>query len=118
MRGFDILKLGVLLLGVSALIVTMLAVHAYYRTLQYSSAQENFLAYCSFNTIVVHANDELKDVKIFRSNGTLVCEIEEIPRGSDEVCNVDSDGVYLVQVGNLKRAVTCSRPPYPPEGRD
>lgn len=115
----DILRVGVLLLGISALIVALLAVHAYYRSiLQYPPAQEIFYAYCNYNTVIVHANDDLRNVSVFSSNGTLICRLDEISKGSDEVCNVNSQGVYIVQAGNLKRAVTCSTPPYPPSKGD
>ncbi|MEM1520047.1 MAG: hypothetical protein QXO55_07375 [Candidatus Korarchaeum sp.] len=122
MQGLDLLKVGVLLLGISALIIAGLAVHAYYKgVLSYPAPiMESFHAYCSFNVVIIHANDDLRNVSVSSSNGTLICRFDSVPKGSDEVCNVNKDGVYVVRVGNLKRAVTCSTwvAPYPPSRGD
>lgn len=110
----DLLRLGVLLLGVSALIVALVALHAYYTNYTKIANRENFYAYCDLNTVIIHANEELRDVRVLKPEGDTICNFSRITRGSDDVCRVPSEGIYIVQVGDFKRAVTCGKAPIRP----
>lgn len=115
----DPLRLGVLLLGVAAILMASVILHAYYTGLILRQTPgESFYAYCSFRVVIIHANEELKDVRVLKPNGEVICEIKSIARGSDDVCAVPSDGVYIVRVGDVKRAVTCQSAPVSPAPGD
>jgi len=110
----DLLRLGVLLLGISALITASVILHAYYTGTIRSAPKERFYSYCNFNTVIIHANEELKDVRVLKPDGVAICDIKRIVSGSDEICSVPSEGVYVVQAGDVKRAVTCQMPSTTP----
>ena len=112
MSSIDFLKLGVFLLGISALILASIALHSY---LTHSRAYERFWAYCDFNTVIIRANDDLRDVSVLDVNGTLICSFDEIPKGSDKICKVSREGVYRVVSGREERAVICRSSPIAPK---
>ncbi len=114
----DFLKLGVFLLGISALILASIVLHAYLtRPL---GPYEKFWAYCDFNTVIIRANEDLRNVSVLDVNGTLICSFDEIPKGSDKICKVGREGVYRVVSGREERAVICRSPiaPTPAPGGD
>jgi hypothetical protein len=105
MGPVDFLKLGVFLLGISALILASIALHFYLT--QPRGPYERFWAYCNFNTVIIRANEDLRNVSVLDVNGSLICNFDEIPKGSDRVCRVGGDGVYRVISGREERAVVC-----------
>jgi len=115
-RGYarpSLLGLGVLLVGVAAVIAAGIALHGYITQMSHRYVPPAFTVYCYNTTIVVGANEELSEVKVLDPNGTVVCRFERVRKGSDEICQVKRQGVYVVLSGDLKRAVVCTPPPTP-----
>ncbi len=118
MGPIDFLKLGVFLLGISALILASIALHFYLT--QPRGPYEKFWAHCDFNTVIVRANEDLRNVSVLDVNGTLICSFDEIPKGSDKICKVSEEGIYRVVLGKEERAIICRSPIAPTSvpGRD
>ncbi|GEM_PF-6371675 len=101
---------GIVLLGIAALIIALLAVHFYVTSLLSrppDMLRSDFHAYCEYGTVIIHANARLDGVKVMDARGNLICRLPEVPAGSDEVCEVGGSGVYVVESGRAKRAVVC-----------
>ncbi|MDK2372677.1 MAG: hypothetical protein QI197_04795 [Candidatus Korarchaeota archaeon] len=100
---------GIVLLGVAALIIALLAVHFYATSVlsRPDSLRFDFHAYCEYGTVIIHANTRLDGVRVMDARGNIICEFPEVPAGSDEVCEVVRSGVYVVESGGLKKAVVC-----------
>ena len=114
MDSRDLLRIGVLLIGISSILVAAAAVHFYFNVVlrQASSIEtEPFYAHCELGVVIIKARSQLSDVRVINSNGSVICSFEDIPKGSDETCRVGRDGVYLVEVKDRKRAVVCRTPP-------
>jgi len=109
----DLSKIGILLIGISLLIIAGLAVHIYLIFIQHfpSSRTPPFNAYCSHNAIIIHANEELVDVQVYDNRSSQICFFDRIPRDSEELCVVEAQGVYVVRVGDHKDVVECWPPP-------
>ncbi len=101
---------GIVLLGVAALIIALLAAHFYVTSVLShppNALRSDFHAYCEYDTVIIHANVRLDGVRVMDARGNLICEFPEVPAGSDEVCEVGGSGVYVVESGGVKRAVVC-----------
>ncbi|MDT7858873.1 MAG: hypothetical protein RQ930_02395 [Candidatus Aenigmarchaeota archaeon] len=114
-KQLDILKIGVFLVGISALIFAGLATHWYYKlNREYREIPSNqFFSYCNKDVIIISAYSDLKDVKVLDENGNTVCSFDLIRKNSDEICKTNRYGVFLVASGDLKKAIICeniSRP--------
>jgi len=113
----DLSKVGILLIGVALLIVAAIAIHWYLTFLihHFSRPYEPppLHAHCSDKAIIIHAERELLDVKVLDNRSNLLCSFERIVKGSEELCMVDSFGVYVVQVEDFKDIVICERK-HPP----
>jgi len=109
----DLSKIGILLIGISLLIIAGLAVHWYLTFIQRlpPSSTSPFNAYCSHNAIVIHANVELMGVQVHDNRSRQICFFDRIPRGSEELCVVGASGAYIVKVGDHKDVVECWPPP-------
>ncbi|MCF3653793.1 MAG: hypothetical protein L2C94_006510 [Aigarchaeota archaeon] len=107
----DLSKIGVLLIGVALIVIAAIIVHFYitYAIPQISRPwpTSQFYAYCRHKTIVIHADRDLTDIRVLDNRSNQLCLIEKIPAGSEEICPVESYGMYLVQVGDYKRVVEC-----------
>jgi hypothetical protein len=108
-KQLDILKIGIFLLGISALIFAVIATHWYYKLnreyREISSTQ--FYSYCNRDVIVISAYSYLKDVKVFDENGSLICKFDLIRKNSDEICKTNKYGIFLVVSGDLKKVTIC-----------
>lgn len=107
----DLSKIGILLIGVALIVIAVIAMHFYttYVIPQISRPWlvPQFYAYCRYKTIVIHADRDLADIKVLDNRSNQLCLFEKIPAGSEEICNVESYGIYIVQVGDHKRVVEC-----------
>jgi hypothetical protein len=108
-KQLDILKIGVFLVGISALIFVGLATHWYYKlNREYREIPSNqFFSYCNKDVIIISAYSDLKDVKVLDENGNTVCSFDLIRKNSDEICKTNRYGVFLVASGDLKKATIC-----------
>jgi len=108
----DLSKIGILLIGISLLIIAGLAVHIYLIFIQHlpSTSTSPFNAYCSHNAIIIHANVELTEVQVYDNRSRQICFFDKIPRSSEELCVVEAPGVYVVKVGDHKNVVECWPP--------
>ncbi len=107
----DLLKLGMLLLGISAIILSGIALDAYLRTLDRQEMSGDFFyAYCQDRVIIIHAEKTLENVSVTSSKNEEICSFKEIPEYSEEVCDVSNfnSTVFTIKTKTLKRAVTCS----------
>jgi len=113
--GVNLLGVGVLLLGVAAVVAVGIALHAYLTTqMSYRPPpHQPFTAYCRNSVVVISAYEDLTNVQVLDVNGTAVCAFDKIGRGSDEICRVKGAGIYVVVVGGFKKAVDCVPPPAP-----
>jgi len=106
----DLLKIGILLIGISLIVIASIAVHFYITFIQRipsPSPPQPFSAYCHHNAIVIHANQELEDVKVLDNSSKEVCFFERISAGSEELCMVEYHGFYIVQARDHKDIVGC-----------
>ena len=109
----DLSKIGILLIGISLLIIAGLAVHWYLTFIQRfpPSSTPPFNTYCSHNAIIIHANVELTRVQVHDNRSRQICFFDRIPRGSEELCVIGASGAYIVKVGDHKDVVECWPPP-------
>lgn len=109
----DPLRVGVFLLGVSALILALIALSFYLKSMAYQSQEysykPNLYGICRYKTIIINAYNELKDVAVLDEEGSVLCSFDRIPPNSDEVCKVPSEGVYVIRAGEVKRVVICEK---------
>lgn len=106
----DVSKIGILMIGAALLVIAGIAVHFYIVFIQRvppPSPPSPFNAYCTHGAIIVHANQELRDVRVLDNRSNQVCGFEKIPAGSEELCMVEDRGVYVVQAGDHKDVVSC-----------
>ncbi len=108
--SLDFLKIGMFLLGISALILATIALHAYLRGLSRDTTENLFFAYCQQGTIVIHANADLENLYVYDVNQTPLCHFARIPKNSEDICDVSSinSTTYLISVDSFKRVVTCA----------
>jgi hypothetical protein len=109
-NALDLLKIGIFLLGISAIIFAVIAVHWYMKiqtTWWKPPRQASFYAYCEDGVIIVSARQDLTDVKVTDKEGNVVCEFDGIRANSEEICNANATGVFLVIHEDTKKAVTC-----------
>jgi len=113
--GVNLLGVGLLLLGVAAVVAVGIALHAYFttQTSYRPPPPQPFTAYCRNSVVVISAYEDLTNVQVLDVNGTAVCTFDKIGRGSDEICRVKGAGIYVVVAGGLKKAVDCLPPPAP-----
>jgi hypothetical protein len=107
----DLSKIGVLLIGVALIVIAAIIVHFY---ITYAIPQmfrpwpaSPFYAYCRHKTIVIHADRDLTDIRVLDNRSNQLCLFERILAGSEEICPVESYGMYMIQVGDYKRVVEC-----------
>ncbi len=104
-------SVGIVLIGIAALIIAVLAVHFYVTSVLSRppnvESRSDFYAYCEYDTVIIHANARLEGVRVTDAKGNVICEFPTVPAGSDEVCEVGESGVYVVESGGVKRAVVC-----------
>ena len=106
----DLLRVGILLLGISAIVFAGIALHWYYKIQTekpWKSSIPTFWARCEEKTIVIEAREDLKNVLVKNNLGNTICSFNTIKKGSDEICFVNSTGVFTVETNDTKKAVTC-----------
>lgn len=104
----DLMRIGILLIGIAAIIVASLAVHMY--VARFLRQQPPLSAYCSDTVIIITADKELTDVKILDNRSTTLHKFPRIPAGSQELFLVPWYGVYAVQADDYKVVVHCTKP--------
>lgn len=106
----DLMRIGVLLIGVSLMVFAALAVHMYFfRIMAAPYQQRPFSAYCDDMAIVISASRDISDVRVLDNQTRVVCSFDKIPAGSEELCLVDSHGFYVVQSGDYNDVVRCEQ---------
>lgn len=106
----DLWKIGVLMTGIAFLIIAGITTHFYISYIQRmppSSPPTPLYAYCRYNAVVVHANQEIMSIKVLDNRSNQICFFEKIPAGSEELCMVGDYGFYVVQLGEYKDVVEC-----------
>ncbi|MEM0275148.1 MAG: hypothetical protein QXE67_02720 [Nitrososphaerota archaeon] len=111
----DFAKIGVLLIGISLLVIAVVVVHFYvfYFTKITSSTivERLFTAYCSMSkAVVISANRDLEEVTVLDNRSIEVCRFKNIQKNSQEVCMVEDYGIYIVKYGDFKNVVECYKP--------
>jgi len=99
LEEIDLLKIGVLLIGVSSLIISIIALHMYI-TQQQKYEIIDLYVNClkdakGFSITIGAYSKDLKNVKVIYDNKTL-CEFIEISSRSEEICKVSEEGTYIV----------------------
>lgn len=106
----DLLRIGIFFLGISALMFAGIAIHWYY-TIQVQQPWKptipSFWARCEEKTIVIEAMEDLRNITVKDTNGNMICEFNFIHKGSDEICFVNTTGLFVVEVDGIKKVVTC-----------
>ena len=109
-RKLDLLRIGVLLLGISAIIFAGIALHWYYKIQiekPWKPGLPSFWVRCEEKTIIIGARYDLENVSVKNNLGNTLCRFKLIKKGSDEICFVNSSGVFIVESGEIKKAVVC-----------
>ncbi|MEM3065755.1 MAG: hypothetical protein QXI81_00255 [Nitrososphaerota archaeon] len=104
----DLMRIGILLIGISAIIIASLIMHMYLT--QFVRQQPPLTAYCSDMAIVITAGKELENVKILDNRSSTLHTFQRIPAGSQEFFIAPSQGVYAVQADDYKVVVHCVKP--------
>jgi len=110
--GWDLSRIGLLMVGVALVVFAGLAIHFYVtfilqRMPPVPPVPEPFYAYCRWNAVLIHANQELRGLRVLDNRSNVICSFERIAAGSDELCMVGGRGFYAVQVGDSKKIVEC-----------
>lgn len=115
------LKVGVFLIGISALIISIILLHMYI-TQQQKYDIKDFYVNClkepkGFSITIDAYSTDLKNVRVINDNITL-CEFIEIPKRSQEVCKVSGEGTYIISAlidnKEIKKVVYCRNYSYIP----
>ncbi|MGC9079376.1 MAG: hypothetical protein ACP5G1_01410 [Nanopusillaceae archaeon] len=113
-------KMGIFLIGLSLLIIAIVAVLFYQLVSNKSSVYEsNYYVYCNKEQldgyyIIINAYNDLRDVVVKNVNDTIFCTFDYIPKGSERVCFVgNSPGIYIVKSGYYEKIANCVEY-YPP----
>lgn len=107
-KGFDLLKIGIFLLGISGIIISFIALKIYFKIERAEENSRQFFSYCSDKNIIINANREsLDDVKILDAQNKSVCAFDKISANSEELCVVDSYGFFAIQTEDKKDIVEC-----------
>lgn len=102
----DLMRIGILLIGISAIIIASLVMHMY---LTQFVRQPPLTAYCSDMAIIITAGKDLENVKILDNRSLTLHMLPRIPAGSQEFFVVPSQGLYAVQAGDYKVVVHCTK---------
>ncbi|AET32286.1 hypothetical protein [Pyrobaculum ferrireducens] len=113
----DLLRIGVFLLGVAALIVAVIGLMIYLERPR-PAPTPPFYAYCVDKYVVVSANAELRGVKVYEPGGAVYCVFDQVKAGSDAACRVGNGTLYVVEWEGYTKAVQCAPPPPPRPATD
>ncbi len=107
---FDLLKIGVFLLGISGIIIAFVVFDMYstFRGEQ-EKYKNSFYAHCSEKAIIINANGDLHNVEVLNNQSHVVCSFDGIPANSEELCVVETEGFYIVKAENKKDVVECKK---------
>jgi len=99
LESIDLLKIGVLLIGISSLIISIIALHMYI-TQQQKYEIVDLYVNClkdakDFSITIGAYSKDLRNVRVIYENRTL-CEFAEIPSRSEEICKVLEEGTYII----------------------
>lgn len=107
--SLDLLKIGMFLLGISALILSGIALHAYLRSLNEEPYSSPFYAYCQQGNIIIQANQDLDNISVYDTKQNMFCHFNQIPRTSEELCDVNdvNSTMFVVESPLSKKVVSC-----------
>ena len=112
---FDLLKIGVFLLGISGIIISLLAYDIYSTSKERGEYYKKpFYAHCSEKAIIINARETLENIEILDNQAQVICNFDKILAGSEELCFVDVFGFYVVQAEDRKDVVKCREWAIPP----
>ena len=105
----DLLRIGILLLGVSAIIFAGIALHWYYQIQTekpWKAEIPPFWARCegTEKVIIIEARQDLTNVSVKDKEGNVICSFNKIKAGSSEVCVVNAAGVFMVEYNDLEES--------------
>jgi len=114
-NGVDLFKVGVFMGGLALMIIALLGISfTVFSLMAFNSyQQESFYSHCYEKVITVSPRADLENVEVFDTEGNIVCEIESIRAGSEDLCTVDEEGHYKVVSGEKKKVVECYKQTYP-----
>ncbi len=106
---------GILLMGIGVLIASLVAAHLYFQVQtafnQFNQeddpSNQDFSVYCTKETIVISALKDLQDVSVSDSKGKAICSFGSIRSGSDGLCNVESNDIFMVSASESKTVIEC-----------
>jgi len=108
----DLLRIGILLLGISAMVFAGIALHWYYqiqteKPWKYSIPP--FWARCeeTEKVIIIEARQDLTNVSVKDKEGDVICSFNKIKAGSSDICFVNATGVFIVEYNEWKKVVVC-----------
>ncbi|GEM_PF-925492 len=113
-KDLDLGKIGLLLIGISTLIASIVLTSWYYemtkRNIPYY--EESFSAYCSQKGngtfIIINAISTIYDVVVQNINNETLCYFQKINKGSSEICKVNNyNSLYIISTKNQKKVVEC-----------
>ncbi len=107
----DLLRIGILLLGISAIAFAGIALHWYYQIQTEKPRKSSippFWARCeeTEKVIIIEARQDLTNVSVKDREG-IICSFDKIKAGSSEVCFVNATGVFTVEYDDWKKVVVC-----------
>jgi hypothetical protein len=108
----DMLRIGILLLGISAIVFAGIALHWYYQIQTekpWKAEIPPFWARCeeTEKVITIEARQDLTNVSVEDKEGNVICYFNKIKAGSSEVCFVNATGVFTVEYNDWKKVVVC-----------
>ncbi len=111
---FDLLKIGVFLIGISLLIISSVIVLIYLKT---TFRQEIAItASCDYenDVIIIYAMKDVRNVKIIDINNNTYCAFDYIKRQNNEICkiNVSKSTIYQLIYDDNKKVIKCYKPRY------
>ncbi|MCC6020925.1 MAG: hypothetical protein LM577_06130 [Thermoproteaceae archaeon] len=110
----DLAKIGVLLIGVALMVLAVTAALSYLGVRPSSgpppATPTPLNAYCVDRVVVISAHVDLRGVRVVDADGRVYCAFDRVQAGSDRVCRVGNTTLYLVEAGDISRAVFCRLP--------
>jgi|Deesub1362A_J573_1020465.scaffolds.fasta_scaffold00374_15 hypothetical protein len=108
----DLLRIGILLLGISAIVFAGIALHWYYQIQTekpWKSDIPPFWASCeeTEKVIIIEVRHDLTNVSVKDKEGNIICSFNKIKAGSSEVCFVNGTGVFTVEYNDWKKVIVC-----------
>lgn len=111
MQKFDALKIGILLLGIAAIAIAGTITHFYIKQVLLNDNEfkpSAFSAYCSDNTIIITAFQDLQNISVLSKEEKTICSFPKIKKNFDELCNAKQKGIFIIKNNDGKKIVECA----------